>query len=87
MTSVKQRRNELDIIAKMLEVTKEGCLKTQVMYRANLSFTQLNDYLGFLLCNGFIRQTLSERRKIYVITEKGVDFLQRHGELIRLLKT
>ena len=87
MTSVKQRRNELDIIAKMLEVAKEGCLKTQIMYRANLSFTQLNGYLGFLVDNGFVRQTFGDGREIYAITEKGVDFLQRHGELIRLLKT
>ena len=33
------------------------------MYRANLSFTQLNDYLGFLLCNGFVRQTLERTQE------------------------
>ncbi len=70
----------------MLETTKEGSLKTQIMYRANLSFTQLNGYLHFLLDNGFIRQTVSDGKEVYVITGKGVDYLQRHGELVRLLK-
>ena len=73
----------------MLEIAKEGSLKTQIMYKANLSFTQLNDYLGFLLDNGFITQacrTSSDGKEVYVITEKGVDFLQVHRELVRLLK-
>jgi predicted transcriptional regulator len=73
----------------MLEIAKEGSLKTQIMYKANLSFTQLNDYLDFLLNNGFITQasrTSSDSKEVYVITEKGVDFLQVHRELVRLLK-
>ena len=41
-----KRRDRLYIIAEILEIAREGTLKTQVMYRANLSFTQLNDYLG-----------------------------------------
>jgi predicted transcriptional regulator len=73
----------------MLEIAKEGSLKTQIMYKANLSFTQLNDYLDFLLNNGFITQasrTSSDCKEVYFITEKGVDFLQVHRELVRLLK-
>jgi predicted transcriptional regulator len=56
------------------------------MYKANLSFTQLNDYLDFLLENGFMTRTINDGKEVYVITEKGIDFLQRHHELIRLLK-
>lgn len=82
----KPRRTKLDIIANMLETTKEGSLKTQIMYKANLSFTQLNSYLYFLIENGFVKQTVWNRKEVYFITEKGVDFLQRHSELTRLLK-
>ncbi len=71
----------------MLETVKDGSLKTQIMYKANLSFTQLNDYLDFLLDNGFVTQTLSDQKEVYFITEKGVDFLQRRSELLRLLKS
>lgn len=40
-----KRRDKLDIMAEILDITREETLKTQVMYRANLSFTQLNNYL------------------------------------------
>ena len=70
----------------MLETVKEGSLKTQIMYKANLSFAQLNEYIDFLLVNGFITQTLNGQKKIYVITEKGTDFLLRRSELLRLMK-
>jgi predicted transcriptional regulator len=73
----------------MLEIAKEGSIKTQIMYKANLSFTQLNNYLDFLLKKGFITQTnrtSSDCKEVYVITEKGVNFLQARSELIRLLK-
>jgi predicted transcriptional regulator len=59
------------------------------MYKANLSFTQLKKYLDFLLDMGFITQTSrtgSDCNEVYVITEKGVDFLQVHSELVRLLR-
>jgi len=74
----------------MLEITKEGCLKTQIMYKANLSFNQLNNYLDFLLDNGLITQTSrtgsSDCKEVYVITKKGVEYLQVHNKLVRLLK-
>ena len=71
----------------MLEIAKEGILKTQIMYKANLSFTQLNDYLKFALDNDLISQTNIEGKEVYFVTEKGLDFLQRHNELTKLLKT
>jgi predicted transcriptional regulator len=70
----------------MLEIAKEGSIKTQIMYKANLSFTQLNDYIDFLLNNDLIKQTSSDGKEVYVITEKGMDFLQVHKELVQLLK-
>lgn len=70
----------------MLEIAKEGSLKTQIMYKANLSYTQLGIYLDFLLENGFIKQAVRDGKEIYVITEKGIDFLQRHIALTKLLK-
>ena len=76
----------MDIIANMLEIAKEGSIKTQIMYKANLSFTQLNDYIDFLLNNDLIKQTGSEGKEFYVITAKGLDFLQVHKELVQLLK-
>jgi predicted transcriptional regulator len=74
-------------LADILEIAKEGTLKTQIMNKAHLSFTQLNDYLKFTLNNDLINQTNIEGSEVYVITEKGLDFLQKHSELTKLLKT
>ena len=82
-----KRRDKLFIIAEILEIAKEGSLKTQIMYRANLSFTQLNDYLSFMLKIGLLDKTLQNDRETYRATEKGVDFLQRYREITELLKT
>jgi predicted transcriptional regulator len=74
-------------MAEILGITKEGTLKTQIMYKANLSFTQLNSYLSFLLNNNLITRTIYDGREGYVVTEQGLGFLQKHSELIELLKT
>jgi predicted transcriptional regulator len=82
-----KRRDQLCIMADILEITKEVTLKTQIMYRANLSFTQLNVYLSFLLNNNLITPAISEGKEGYRITENGVNFLHKHSELTRLLKS
>lgn len=74
-------------MADILEITKEGTLKTQIMYKANLSFAQLNDYLVFMLSQNLIVHTSNGEREVYKVTDKGMDFLQRHQELVQLLKT
>ena len=82
-----KRRDKLFIIAEILEIAKEGSLKTQIMYRANLSFTQLNDYLNFMLRISLLEKILQNDRETYRATDKGVDFLQRYREITELLKT
>jgi predicted transcriptional regulator len=82
-----KRRDKLFIMAEILDIAKEGSLKTQIMYRANLSFTQLNDYLNFMLRISLLEKILENDRETYRATEKGVDFLQRYREITELLKT
>lgn len=81
-----KRRDRLGIIAEILEIAREGTLKTQIMYRANLSFAQLNDYLKFMLKISLLNKFRNNGKDVYSTTEKGVDFLQRHLELTELLK-
>jgi predicted transcriptional regulator len=80
-----KRRDKLYIIAEILEIAKDGALKTQIMYRANLSFTQLNDYLGFMLQINLLAKTKRSGKDIYKSTERGLDFLQRYREIAELL--
>ncbi len=81
-----KRRDKLCIIAEILEIAKEGTLKTQIMYKANLSFAQLNDYLRFMLKIKLIQKLFSKGKEVYIATEKGLDFLQRQCELNELLR-
>jgi predicted transcriptional regulator len=82
-----KRRDKLFIIAEILDIAKDGSLKTQIMYRANLSFTQLNEYLKFMLKISLLDKVLQNDKETYRATEKGMDFLQRYREITELLKT
>ena len=81
-----KRRDHLFIMAEMLEVTLDGALKTQVMYRANLSFAQLNEYLKLMLDLKLIETIKNTERTLYKTTTKGVRYLQSYRELRDLLK-
>jgi predicted transcriptional regulator len=81
-----KRRDKLYIVSEILEIARDGSLKTQIMYRANLSFTQLNDYLRFMLQINLLERVLMNDREMYRATEKGLDFLQRYREINELLK-
>ena len=39
------RRNDLDICADILNVTKNGAKKTQMVYKANLNFNIIKRYI------------------------------------------
>jgi predicted transcriptional regulator len=81
-----KRRDKLSIIAEILEIARGGTLKTQIMYKANLSFAQLNDYLKFMLKTELLKKFRANRKEVYAATEKGLDFLQRHSDLTELLQ-
>ena len=80
-----KRRDKLYIIAEIMEIAKGGTLKTQIMYKANLSFAQLNEYVKLLIKINLLRKEVDSGRDVYRSTEKGLDFLQRHREILDLL--
>jgi predicted transcriptional regulator len=80
-----KRRDKLDIISEITEIAKNGALKTQIMYKANLSFAQLNEYLKLLTKINLLEKNANGGKEVYRATEKGKDFLQRHSEIMDLL--
>ncbi|HYB92754.1 MAG TPA: winged helix-turn-helix domain-containing protein [archaeon] len=82
-----KRRDKLYIIAEILEIAKDGVLKTQIMYRANLSFTQLNEYIRFMSKNELLNMVISNNKEVYKASAKGLNFLQRYHEIMELLRT
>jgi len=81
----KKRRDRLFIIAEILNITKDGSLKTQVMYRANLSFAQLNEYLNFLTKIGLIEIQKENNKNVYRTTAKGQRYLEKYKGISELL--
>ncbi len=80
-----KRRDKLFIIAEIMDIAKSGALKTQIMYRANLSFAQLGEYLRLLQKIDLLDKTVVNGKELYTATKKGLDFLQRHNEIMDLL--
>jgi len=82
----RKRRDRLYIIAEILDIAKDGTLKTQIMYKANLSFSQLNDYLNFLVNLNFLEAKEINKRIVYKTTDKGLRYLDNYKEILQLLK-
>ena len=81
-----RRRDRLYIIAQILEISKSGCLKTQIMYRANLSFAQLNEYLSFLTKTHLLILENENKKNIYVTSDKGTQYLKKYEEIAAILE-
>jgi len=83
---INQRRSNIEIIAEMLKVGENGAGKTKIMYNANLSYTQIQKYLGFLMSQGFIgRIEMGNPSVTYQITESGLKLLESINSLMEML--
>lgn len=85
--TVWERRDRLHIMAEIMEVAKESQLKTRIMYKVNLSFSQVNEYLSFLTEMGFIRVRVENRKKLYETTAKGNQYIKNYIEMSNLLRS
>ena len=84
---INQRRSNIEIIAEMLKVGENGAGKTKIMYNANLSYTQIQKYLGFLLSEGFIgKMEMGNPSVTYRVTESGLKLLESIDNLMEMLK-
>jgi predicted transcriptional regulator len=82
-----QRRSNIEIIADMLRVGENGAGKTEIMYSANMSYTQIQKYLGFLLSHGFISKVeVGNPVVTYQVTEKGGELLRNISTIVEILE-
>ena len=75
-------RSRVDIIAAILEIAKEGSIKTRIMFGAALSFTQLKEYTNFLIDQGLMERS---EAGLHRTTEKGLKFLHMYREIDRMI--
>ncbi len=73
---VNRRRSDIEIIAEMLKIGENGAGKTEIMYSVNMSYSQIQKYLGYLLSEGFIDTIKIGNPCVYYrVTEKGQKLL------------
>ena len=81
------RRSNIEIIADMLKVGENGAGKTEIMYSANMSYSQIQKYLGFLLSRGFISKVeIGNPVVTYHVTEKGLGLLRTIDGVMEILE-
>ena len=86
MQQLWERRDRLKIMAEIMEASKGSQLKTRIMYRVNLSFSQVNEYLSFLTEMGFLKVNEVKGQKFYETTTKGERYIDNYMEMSSLLR-
>ena len=82
MMKVNQRRSN------MLKVGENGAGKTKIMYGANLSYSQIQKYLGFLVSEGFIdKMEVGNPAVTYKVTDSGLKLLYTINSIIKMLSS
>ena len=83
---VNRRRSDIEIIADMLKVGENGAGKTEIMYSANMSYRQIQKYLGFLVGQGFIdKMKIGNPSVTYQVTDSGLKLLQLISNIREML--
>jgi len=55
------------------------------MFKANLSFSQLNQYISQLLQYGLIERVTHNDKQTYTATSKGLEFMEKQCEVIDMI--
>jgi len=80
MKDSERRRDRHDIVAEILKTAVNGQIKTHIMYRARLSYSQINTYLPLLVEKGFLENANVARGRhrvtVYRTTSKGMQFIE-----------
>ena len=72
------RRDELRIMTDLMGNMHQPMRSTHLLYRTNLSYSQLKKYLSSLLNMGLIEE-ITKPHRAFGITEKGRTFLDLVG--------
>jgi predicted transcriptional regulator len=78
-------RSSTDIVAEILKAAQDsggnGITKPQLMYKAFLSFEELNKYLKVLVDNRLLNHGDGSEQS-FRVTEKGIKFLNMYEKVI-----
>lgn len=79
-----KKRTRLEVIRDILEVikAKNGRIKpTHILYKSNLSYQMMEDYLSELIEKELIREQKTKNGRTYILTDKGFAFLAEYHRI------
>ena len=81
-----RRRSNIEIIADMLRVGENGAGKTEIMYSANMIYSQIQKYLDYLVNQGFVNKVEMDNTMVaYQVTDSGLKLLKAIDTLMEML--
>jgi predicted transcriptional regulator len=83
-----RKRSDIDIMANILSEANKGTKKTRIMYRCNLSHSQLQIYLQVLRNMGLLASHSKKegaKMNYFKTTSKGLKFLDTYRALKSLM--
>jgi predicted transcriptional regulator len=84
---MQRRRSNIEIIGDMLRIGANGAGKTEIMYSANMSYSQLQKYLSMLISQGFVdRLEVGNPMVTYRVTERGSTLLRSIDTILDVLE-
>ena len=79
------KRSNLEVMADILRLGEAG--KTEIMYSANMSYHQLQKYLGFMVNQGLLERIEVPNPGVkYRPTPKGRELLKRIDGVLEVLE-
>jgi len=82
LNAEQHRRSRMETYGDILKTIAAGTEKpTHIMYKANLSWKILQEYLRLLESQGLIIPTAEEGRRVYHLSEKGFKLLSQFNSI------
>ena len=79
------KRDKLQVIHDILKAIQEknGKIKpTHILYKANLSYQMMEEYLNELISKNFIIENKTKKGKTYSLAQRGFDYLNKYKLII-----
>ena len=81
-----RKRDRVAIIAEILDMARDGELKSNIMWKAGLSGFMLNGYLKLMMGSGLLQESASNNKIMLKTSKRGLKFLHHCNEITDLLK-
>jgi predicted transcriptional regulator len=80
-----RNRTSTDILAQILNAANySGSItKSKIMYKANISYTQLKEYTSVMVESDLLRY--DENKQTYRVTDRGLRFLKVYEHINKLI--